>query len=185
MQKTIKKKQLPKQTATAQPVSAPDHSTYEAFLTKNGTYRQMRDLYRQERINQGLINDIIDEMDVWVNKPDAFTLEDFLGTKCISWMTFHNWLKKFPDLNDAWQNIKLRLAAKREKGLILGDYHPGAIMYSQRHYSKTWEDLAKSHAQDKQDSLPQTAADLVEVVQYVLEKSPETKEVPHRKRKDA
>lgn len=163
-----------------------DNSKYTNFLAKLQDYRKTKELYRESYVTIDQIRKIIDEMVLWCDQPDVLTIEEFVHAKCIPWATLEYWLKKYPELAEAYQHVKIGLAAKREKGMLRREYPHVPVMYAQRNYTPIWQDLAKSHAADKdlisQVSLEEKNA-LREIVEEVLAPTPHTKEVPDKEGK--
>lgn len=128
-----------------------DNNKYAAFVSKSGHWRSLQGLYSEGQINKKTIGLIIEAMIAWAGDPDSLCIEEFLGEKSIPWASFQRWNTMFPDLQAAYDHVKMILAGRREKGALKGELNAGMVVYSQRAYSPVWQQLAEDHAAKKND----------------------------------
>lgn len=113
----------------------------DSYLSKLLGWRDMHSYYTK-RINEQTIDRIISELMHWVEEdPDALTLDQFLFAKKISWNLWDNWKKKYPQLKDAHEHVKLAFAFKREVGALKGEFNASIASLALPHYSRTWKEV--------------------------------------------
>lgn len=132
-----------------------EYTVYKAYLSKHGSYREMNEYYNQIKGCDAFFNALIDELEHFFTNPDPETqplqLEDFLSAKKIARSTWFRWCIESPPLDEAWENMKVILASRRETGMLRFKLHPNGVMRTLRHYSPLWEEIAQQEKLDKQD----------------------------------
>jgi hypothetical protein len=111
----------------------------------------------------------------WARTEDAFTLTDFFELTGIPHGTFNVWVSRYDILAVAHNTAKELIGARREKNVATGKWKDAMIRPVQGHYSHVWRS-----EQERQAHLEQsTSAPGTQFV--VIEKMPDTKEVPEKK----
>jgi hypothetical protein len=110
----------------------------------------------------------------WLDTQDAVTAESFYLSKNIPSRTWEDWLKRCPDLQDAWDIAVERIGERREVKGLKGEYNPGLVERTMPLYNKKYRALRKEMS-NKADS---TGSGQTVIV--LRDKMPETDMVKER-----
>lgn len=121
-----------------------------------------------ERLSEDLIK--------WVNEsPDHLKITQFFTSRGIAISNLYKWLPKSEALQEAHAYALTVLGDKRELGALKKEYDSGMVRYTMPHYDKAWKELEEWRSKLKEDK-EESGTKIV-----VIEKFPDTKEVPERK----
>jgi hypothetical protein len=124
----------------------------EGALRNNPTSKAWRETLAEKILEFGM-------------KDDTLEIMEFCFQNRILWKTLSDWRKKYPELQDAWDEAKLMIAARRRKGTIKKEYS-GEYAYRDLHlYDPEWKEVNKYHAALKNQDF-----NLGNVLQYFAQK---------------
>lgn len=110
----------------------------------------------------------------WLDDPNNLTAESFYLSKKISSSTFEYWLKRCPELQEAWDIAVEVIGARREVGALTGKLNPGLVERTMPIYNKKYYALRKEFS-NKSDS-----AGSGQTLIVLRDKMPETEIVKER-----
>lgn len=88
--------------------------------------------------------------DVWAwafnPKDEDFTMLDYLYERNISYVSWRKLMNKHPDLKTEWENAKIFIGNKREKGALKRDLSEKVVLRSMPMYSENWKELEQWYA---------------------------------------
>ena len=113
----------------------PDYSIYDNYVTKSGSFWEARDAYSEGYVTEKRIMVVANKLLDWSASPNALAMEEFWGDHQIPYFTFIKWTKRYPALDDAYQQAKMRLAARRERRASEEGLNQGIFMVTQSGYS--------------------------------------------------
>lgn len=107
----------------------------------------------------------------WVLNEDVITVESFYNSKNVPERTFVDWMKRCPDLSDAYEICLATIGDRRERRGLEGKYNSSLVASTQRLYNKKLRDLWR---EDRKITEPGTQQTIV----VVRDRHPETDIVP-------
>jgi len=96
--------------------------------------------WNQKGVSKAFIEKLCGELLEYFADPSRLTLKEFLADNSIAWQTFAGWRKKHQILEDVVSQVKLIIAARREKGMYTGQLREKPIMYSQYLVDPEWSE---------------------------------------------
>lgn len=119
---------------------------------------------------------LAEDMIKWVDESeDNLLISEFFHSRKINMQNLYRWLPKSEVLQEAHAHVMTRLGIRREKGAIKKEYDSAMIRTTMPHYDKVWKDMEEWRSKLKEDK-EEGGTKIV-----VIEKFPDTKEVPERK----
>lgn len=109
----------------------------------------------------------------WVENEDVITVESFYNSKNVPERTFLDWMKRCPDLSDAYEICLMRIGERRERRGLKGEYNSSLVHSTARLYNKKLRDLWREDRKATEEGSRQT-------VIVVRDKMPSTDDVPVR-----
>jgi hypothetical protein len=129
------------------------------------------------QVTQAEVDRLCHELLIWARTTSAFRYTTLLIDFDITPGTWDRWLNQYPELDEAYEQVKILFAEKRERGAADGTMNPALVMATHPTYCKifkSWrreQNEAKAAAKGKGDA----------VINIVgLEKMPETDLVPQK-----
>jgi|ERR1700733_6916288 hypothetical protein len=110
----------------------------------------------------------------WLDNQDCLTAKSFYLSKKVSSSTFYDWLKRCPQLKEAWDIAIEVIGDRREVGGLMGKLNPGLVERTMPLYDKSYYELRKEMS-NKVDS---TGSGQTVIV--LRDKMPETDMVKER-----
>lgn len=121
------------------------------------------------------IEQLCREMLIWARTTKSVRATTFMVDFEILPGTFGRWCQMYPQLQEAYEQVKLYFAEKRENGVLNGDYNPALVLATLPTYCKEYyqyrKDVAASKAQQASGG---------NVIKVFMDKSPETDIVPDK-----
>lgn len=96
--------------------------------------------WNEKGASKAFIEKLCGELLEYYANPSKLTLKEFLAENNIAWQTFAGWRKKHEILESVVSQVKLILAARREKGMYTGELREKPIMYSQYLVDPEWSE---------------------------------------------
>jgi len=106
----------------------------------------------------------------WIDKEDALTAEEFYLSKNIYPGVFHQWLKRCPILNEAWEICVERIGERRERKALKGELNASLVLATHALYNKKYRAWKREERKHAEEGSKQT-------IVVVRDKMPETPEV--------
>jgi hypothetical protein len=114
-----------------------------------------------------------------LNDDDALTIRQFFNARGIGDNSIENWKKKFPHFNHAVKLAMNAIGTRREIGGLKKKLDSNFASSSMAHYLKEYKSLAEWRAGLRQKEEAKNETKIV-----VIERFPETREVPPKKEDD-
>ena len=106
----------------------------------------------------------------WADQEDSLELMQFCVKYKIPYRTFHNWLDRFPDLKEVFDQVKLMLGSRRRVGATHNKYNLTMILRDLHHYDPGEIDI---NAYNDKRKLGESEIAKTQVV--IIERYPELK----------
>lgn len=119
------------------------------------------------------VKEMIQDLLTWSEDEDALRYKDFATERNIPYDLFLKYIERTPEGRHAWQVVKERIASRREKGALKNSLNANVVMKTQALYDADFKEYEKWKANLKQEQ--EQGQNTV----VVLERYPETDEVPH------
>lgn len=102
---------------------------------------------KQKPVMQAFIDRLTGELLEWASKNnEALTIKEFVLGKGITWQTFLRWTKTREPLKSAYEDVKLWVGIRREKGMIKKQYDSKSIMHIQHMWDDDWKQADEYHS---------------------------------------
>lgn len=99
---------------------------------------------------------LIHTMYKWSERPASLEVLQFCMEYKIPYMTLREWERKYPDIGEAYKNMKLNIACHRRLG-SMNKKLDGAYAYKDMHcYDPEWLAINKYHSEMKKDEEKQS-----------------------------
>jgi len=102
---------------------------------------KFKNSWNQREVSKTFIEMLCARLLEFFDDPDTLTMEEFYSKEGIQETSFSRWAKKHEILADTYKHIRTLLTARREKGMIKGQYRDGPILRSLHCYSERWKDV--------------------------------------------
>jgi hypothetical protein len=109
----------------------------------------------------------------WIDKEDAITVESFYLSRNIPSGTFDDWVRRCPELQNAWDICVERIGERRERRGLEGKYNASLVSSTMPLYSKKYRAWKLQERKSNEEGAKQT-------IFVVREKMPETNDVMPR-----
>lgn len=90
----------------------------------------------------------------WSQQDDSLEIIDFLVQMKVTRSNFYEWLTKYPDLKEGYEQVKLIIASRRRTGALLKKYDKEMVMKDIHRYDHEWDAVNKYHAELKRNETP-------------------------------
>lgn len=169
-----------KTSVKKQPTSILDSLTSQT-LDHNTSHEKTNDKYKptffdeyynlryQDRIPMTVegIKLLADDLYIWAQDDESLIAEEFYLLKGIDAKTFHNWMKRCPELKQAYAATKDIIAGRRERGALTRKYDAGTVRWTMPAYSKKYKKLEEWKAElGKKDDDKDTGTKVVIMEKY-------------------
>jgi hypothetical protein len=102
---------------------------------------------QQKPISQAFIERLSGELLEWAAKnKDALTVKEFVLNKGIQWRTFMRWTQSREPLKSVYEDVKLLIANRREKGMLKREYDTKCGMHMQYLWDDDWKQADEYHS---------------------------------------
>ena len=108
---------------------------------------------------------LIDAMQEWVKEESSYEPMQFFVTQNIPRKTFYEWCQKYPELNEAFEEIKLQLGMKRRLAATFNknNVNDKMILRDLHRYDKEEHDNNMYHSEMKIDENKQSHTFVIEM----------------------
>lgn len=141
-------------------------------------YEDYRDMqtFEMKPCSSLFLERLAEDMIKWVDESeDNLVITDFFHDRHIGIRNLYTWLPKSEILREAHEIVMARLGSRREKKGLKKEFDSAMVRTTMPHYDKVWKELEEWRSKLKEDK-EEGGTKIV-----VMEKFPETKEVPERK----
>lgn len=97
------------------------------------------------------------------NTPEALMFEEYYIARGLPKPTFEGWLKKNALLQEAYEEVRIILAVRREKGMLYGKLREKPALMSLYRYNSDWKDICRFWAEVKQSEQQESGIKIVEI----------------------
>jgi hypothetical protein len=159
------------------------HNTSKSGLPKNGSHVTEEYLnyisHSKEPATDSFFQRLAIELVTWAREDkQAFIMAQFYLMKGINEPTYYRWVNKYPELAGAHDVAIAFLANRRELYLFKQDN--ASVRYMMPQYAKLWLKEDERRATQRKDIATESKGNII----VNMDKMPETKEVPKRKKNE-
>ena len=87
----------------------------------------------------------------WAEREDSLDITDFPLEMKMHRSLFYDWVRRFPDIKDAFETAKLMLASRRKKGALTRKFDKDVVFKDLHKYDSEWLEINKYHSDMKKD----------------------------------
>jgi hypothetical protein len=119
-------------------------------MTDKGIKQLIKDLYHWAYTNE-----------------HAFHLSQFLRLRGLPKSSFHRWLSKYPQLKEAWSDIKYMLAGRIFENAMVGKYSGSLAQYVLPKMDPEWDEVSRYHASLKMPDDKSVTIDVIKMPAFL------------------
>lgn len=120
---------------------------------------------------------LINSMLIWAQSENALEIMQFCMEYKISYFSLREWVKKYPDLKEAYDYVKMMIACHRRTGSMLKRLD-GNYAYKDMHmYDTEWHAINKYHADLKKEEEKQAHTFIINTDKPVVVSKAEMEEL--------
>lgn len=122
-----------------------NHTRNPRKPTKSQSQNKLSDFmfvnsWQKKKATRGFIERLAGRLLEYFSDKNKIVLEEFFDDEDIAEQSYYGWLKEWDLLRQVHEQIMTRLAARREKGMLLGGVKERSGMHVQHQFSKRWRD---------------------------------------------
>jgi len=153
----------------------------EVLPNKACNYEDYLDMFSFKRkpVPLAFLLEIAQKVIKWAQEEESLKMDQFLIKYGIEQSDMDRWRDRCPELKDAWKFAKMIIGTRRELGALTGKLDRSIVAFTMPVYCREWKEQAEWRAKLKQTETESTGPQFV-----VLEKYPDTVEVPSKKVKE-
>jgi hypothetical protein len=87
----------------------------------------------------------------WADREESLEVSDFPLEMKMHRSLLYEWVAKYPDIKEAWDIVKLKIASKRRKGALTRKYDKDVVFRDMHKYDPEWLEINKYHADLKKE----------------------------------
>ena len=84
---------------------------------------------------------LIHAMYAWAEKEESLVMSDFTCQMRIAYMTFSDWLDKYPDIKNAWIQAKYIVGNRLKRGILTKTFDKEVVFKDLHKYDPEWHEI--------------------------------------------
>lgn len=160
-----------------------NHNTPETKIPKFRTSSEAKNYLvhtsfpSKERQREALIA----ALEEWADDKSSVDLDGFIVSYKIPRQTFYDWVKRYPEIKETWDNVKLAIGLRRRTGALYREFDGNTVWKDMHCYKPTWKEDVDEYWRDmKAKETAQTIAGIQIYQPLTVE---DTGKVPPNKKK--